>query len=131
MMIQKALKEAGGDRDRALEVLKELGQAAAAKKEDRETNAGRIESYIHGGGKVGVLLELRSETDFVSRNDDFVALSHNIAMHIAAMGSDTVDNLLGETYIKDPSKTIGDLLKEASATFGERLEIRRFVRYEL
>lgn len=131
MMIRKALTEAGGDKNRAMDILKQLGSESAAKKESRETNAGKIEAYIHSGAKVGVLLELRSETDFVSRNDDFGVLAHNIAMHIAAMSSSSVDALLAEPYVKDPSKTVGDMIKTASATFGERIEVRQFVRYEL
>ncbi len=131
MMIRKALEEASGDPVRALEVLKTLGHDAATKKESRQTLAGRVEAYIHSGSKIGVLLELRSETDFVSRGEDFAHLAHSVAMHIAAMGSQTVETLLAEPSIQDQSKTIGDLIKNASATFGEHVEIKRFVRYEL
>jgi elongation factor Ts len=131
MMIKKALIEANGNRARALEVLKQLGHDAAAKKETRETRAGRVAAYIHPGDRVGVLLELRSETDFVSRNDEFGALAKNIAMHIAAMRPASVEELLTQPYIRDESQIISDLVKNASASFGEHVEIKQFVRYEL
>jgi len=131
MMIRKALMEAGGDEARAMEVLKTLGHDAAAKKESRETNAGRVEAYVHAGSRVGVLLELRSETDFVSRNEEFGSLAHSIAMHIAAMAPENMETLLAQPYIKDASQTISDLIKKASASFGEHVEIKRFERYEL
>lgn len=131
MMIKHALEEAGGDVARALEVLKRLGHDAAAKKESRATHAGRVEAYIHGGGRVGVLVELRSETDFVSRNEEFGALAHALAMHIAAMNPANIDELFAQPYIRDEQKTIADLIKNASATFGEHIEIKQFVRFEL
>lgn len=131
MMIKRALTEANGDRERALEVLKSLGEMAADKKGSRETHAGRVEAYVHAGARVGVLLELRSETDFVSRNEQFGKLAHDIAMHIAAMAPESVEALLEQPYIKDETKTIASLVKAASANFGERLEIKRFARYEL
>jgi elongation factor Ts len=131
MMIKKALTEAGGNHARALEVLKTLGHDAASKKESRETLAGRVEAYIHGGGRVGVLLELRSETDFVSGTAEFAHLAHEIAMHVAAMNPGTLEELLLQPSIKDASQTVSDLIKAASATFGEHVEIRRFVRYQL
>lgn len=131
MMIKKALAEARGDETHAMEVLKSLGHDEAAKKETRETRAGCVDAYVHAGSKVGVLVELRSETDFVARNDEFRSLAHNIAMHIAAMKSPNLDALIREPSIKDPTQTIGDLVKKASASFGEHLEIRRFERFEL
>lgn len=131
MMIKKALIEAAGDREKALAVLKSLGEVAAAKKESRETHAGRVEAYIHGGGRVGVLLELRSETDFVSRNEEFIHLAHNIAMHIAAMNPENVETLRAQPYIRDEKQTIADLIQHATASFNEHIEIRRFARFEL
>ncbi len=130
-MIQKALREALGDSLRAMDILKTLGHDAALKKDSRETRAGRIEAYVHMGNKVGVLLELRSETDFVSRSDDFARLAHLLAMHVAAMASSSVEALLLEPSIHDQSKTVGELVSTASATFGEHIEVRRFVRYDL
>ena len=131
MMIKKALVEAEGNRDRALEVLKRLGHDAAAKKESRETHAGRVVGYVHPGDRVGVLLELRCETDFVSRSDSFGTLGKNIAMHIAAMNPISIEALVLEPFIRDESQTIGDLIKKASASFGEHLELKQFVRYSL
>ncbi len=131
MMIKKALVEAAGSRTRALEVLKSLGHDAALKKGTRETRAGRVGAYIHSGDRVGVLVELRSETDFVSRNEEFAKLSHNIAMHIAAMNPASVEVLLGQYYVRNEQETIGDLVRNASASFGEHVEIKRFVRFEL
>ena len=131
MMIKRALTEAEGDKVQALEVLRRLGHDAAAKKEGRETMAGRIAAYVHAGDKVGVLIELRSETDFVSRNDEFGALGRNVAMHVAAMKPLTVEELMLQPYVRDEKQTIGDLVKKASAAFGERIEIKQFVRYEL
>ncbi|MBI2053088.1 MAG: elongation factor Ts [Candidatus Ryanbacteria bacterium] len=131
MMVKKALTQAAGDHARALEVLKNLGHNAALKKESRETHAGRIEAYVHGGSKIGVLLELRSETDFVSRNEEFGKLAHEIAMHVAATNPVSVEELIEQPFIRDEKETIGDLVKKASASFGEKIEIRRFVRFSL
>ncbi|MEK7649439.1 MAG: elongation factor Ts [Patescibacteria group bacterium] len=130
-LIRKALIEAGDDEVKAREALAKLGVEAAAKKESRETNAGRIEAYIHGGSRVGVLLEVRSETDFVSRNEEFAKLAHEIAMHIAAMKPASLDELIAQPYVKNPSQTVGDLVSASSASFGERIVIGQFVRYEL
>ena len=130
-MIKKALTKAGGDSTRAIEVLKSLGHDAATKKESRETYSGRIEAYVHPGAKVGVLLEIRSETDFVARNEEFIKLAHIIAMQIAAMNPASIDELEAQPNIRDESQTIGDLIKNASASFGEHLGIKQFVRFEL
>ncbi len=130
-LIRKALIEAGDDESKAREALAKLGADAAAKKESRETKAGRVEAYIHGGSRVGVLLELRSETDFVSRNEDFAKLAHEIAMHIAAMNPASVQELIAQPFIKNPTQTIADLISASSASFGERIIVGQFVRFEL
>lgn len=130
-MVRRALEEAGDDPQKAVEILKRLGHDAATKKESRETRAGKIEAYVHAGGRVGSLVELRSETDFVSRNDEFGALARELAMHIAAMNPQSIDELLAQPYIRDEKKTVADLVKNASASFGERIEIRQFARFEL
>ncbi|MEK7631009.1 MAG: elongation factor Ts [Patescibacteria group bacterium] len=130
-LIRKALIEAGDDEVKAREALTKLGADAAAKKESRETNAGRIEAYIHSGSRVGVLLEIRSETDFVSRNEEFVKLAHEIAMHIAATNPASVAELLAQPFVKNPTLTIADLISASSASFGERIIVGQFVRYEL
>lgn len=176
MDCKNALTETNGDMEKAIDYLREKGIAKAAKKAGRIAAEGIVESYIHMGGKVGVLLEVNCETDFVARGDQFKALVHDIAMHIAAskpeyLCSDEVpaevlehekdilraqareegkpeaiiermvegriksyyeDNcLLNQKFVKDTSKTVGDLIVEATAQIGEKIAVRRFVRYEM
>ena len=131
MECKKALQDAGGDYEQARSLIKERGLARAAKKSDRETNQGLVESYIHGGGRIGALVELSSETDFVARNDDFKDLARNIAMQVAAMEPTDVDELLKQPYIKDAGKTIGDLVTALAASTGENVHVRRIARFEL
>jgi elongation factor Ts len=127
---KKALEKAEGDMSKALEFLKEEGARIAEKKAERVTEAGLVEAYIHGQ-KIGALLELKSETDFVSRNPDFKHLAHEIAMHIAAANPESVEALLQQPFIKDDSKTIANLIQDATARFGEKIELTRFARFEL
>lgn len=125
-----ALTEAKGDLAAARELLKSYGAKAVAKSADRELGAGLVVSYVHGNGSVGTLLELACETDFVAKNEDFVILANDIAMHITAMGSEA-DNLKNEPFVKNPEVTIGDLIQVAIQKLGERIEVQRFTRYEL
>jgi elongation factor Ts len=125
MECKKALVEADGDMDKAMEVLKTRSAAMVAKKSDRELAAGTVASYIHNAGQVGAMVVLCSETDFVSKNPEFETLARDIAMHVAAMRSESVEVLLTETFIKDPSKTIAELLAGATQKFGERVEISK------
>lgn len=131
MECKKALQDAGGEYEKAKALIKERGLARAAKKSDREANQGTVESYIHGGGRIGALVELSSETDFVARNDDFKDLARNIAMQVAAMEPADVDELLKQPYIKDAGKTIGDLVTALAASTGENVQVRRIARFEL
>lgn len=131
MHCKKALEETGGNVEMALTLLKKSSDTLAAQKTDRAIGAGIIESYIHGGGKVGVLLELRCETDFVARNAEFKALAHDLALHIAGMSPEDIQSLLSQPYVKDQSITVEELIKRSIAHFGERIEIIRFVRYEI
>jgi len=131
MECKKALQDSGGDYEKAKSLIKERGLARAAKKSDREANQGVVESYIHGGGRIGALVELSSETDFVARNDDFKDLARNIAMQVAAMEPTDVDELLKQPYIKDAGKTIGDLVTALAASTGENVHVRRIARFEL
>ncbi|MGI8877335.1 MAG: translation elongation factor Ts [Candidatus Limnocylindria bacterium] len=131
MECKRALQDAGGDYEKAKSLIKERGLARAAKKTDREANQGLVESYIHGGGRIGALVELSSETDFVARNDDFKDLARNIAMQVAAMEPTDVDELLKQPYIKDAGKTIGDLVAALAASTGENVHVRRIARFEL
>ncbi|HKP35852.1 MAG TPA: translation elongation factor Ts [Pyrinomonadaceae bacterium] len=180
MECKKALTEAAGNEERAIEILRERGLASAKKKEGRVATEGVVGSYIHMGGKVGVLVEVNCETDFVARGDEFQQLVKDIAMHIAAaepryvsreeVASDTLDKereiaraqakndpknankpdqvidkivegrlnkfyeefvLLDQPFIKDPAKTVGELVTEKVAKTGEKVTIRRFARYKM
>ena len=173
---KKALTESNGDMEKAVQYLREKGIAAAAKKQSRIAAEGAVFSYIHMGGKIGVLLEINCETDFVAKSDDFQALGHDIAMHIAAAApkyvtTDEVDTteldkereilktqalnegkpeavaekmvegrikkyfkevcLLEQEFVKDPSKTIAQLVSDATIKIGEKISVRRFVRYQM
>lgn len=173
---KKALEEAGGDMTKAAELLREKGLAAAAKKGDRIATEGLVESYIHGGGRIGVLVEVNCETDFVAKTDEFRTFVRDIAMHIAAsnpkyltreevpqaeldkereilrnqalnegkpekivekmvegrLGKFYEENcLMEQAFVKDPDKTILTLVNEKIAAIGEKISIRRFVRFEL
>ena len=130
MDIKKALDEAKGDVKKAEELLKARGAQIAAKKADRVTAQGLIDSYVHLG-KIGVLVEVNCETDFVARNDDFKTLVHEIALQAAQSESESVEDLLKEEYFKNPSQTIDDLVKEAIGKIGENIKIKRFVKFEL
>ena len=146
MDAKRALEEAKGDMKQAAAILRERGAAAAAKRSERETKNGVIDCYIHAGGRIGVLVELNCETDFVANTEEFRALARNIAMQIAAMnplvvskedrtpdmeGSDEEVVLLEQPYIRDPGRKIGDLVKDVAATTRENIRVNRFVRYEL
>src|SRR5882672_2400053 len=108
---RRALEDANGDYKKALDWLKKRATEIAAKKADRETGEGLIESYIHGGGRVGVLVELLCETDFVAKTDEFKLLAKEVAMQIAAMNPSDVESLLKEEYIRDSSQTIEQYVK--------------------
>ena len=143
---KRELEESDGDITKAEEILNQKGLASAAKKAGRETSEGLVVSYIHTGGRVGALVELNCETDFVARTEDFESLGRNIAMKVAAMsplyvdresvpdGADEVAEeslLLEQEYIRDSSMKISDLLKETIGKLGENIRIRRFSRFEL
>ncbi len=172
--VKEALEEAGGDQDKALEILRKKGLAKQAKKADRIANEGVIESYIHAGGRIGALVELNCETDFVARTEDFKELAKGLALHIAASNplyvsseqvpSEVVEKekeiykeqagdkpadilekmlegkvqkyfeevcLLNQPYVKDSSKTVAELLGEATGKMGENIQVRRFSRFIL
>jgi len=130
MDAQRAFKEAGGDLEKAKAIIQEKGLVNASKKANRKTGAGLLESYIHNN-KVGVLLELRCETDFVAKSEPFCQLAHELAMHIAAMNPQDVDELLKQEYIRDESQTIEQLIKDVVAKTGENVQVERFSRYEI
>lgn len=131
MEAKQALSETGGDFDKAVELLKARGASIAAKKADRVAANGVVASYIHAGNKIGVLVEVMVETDFVARDEKFVAFARDIAVHIAGMDPKDNDELLTQPFVKDPNKTVGDLLNEQIAFFKENIKIGRFVRMEL
>ena len=157
MDCKRALEEAEGDFDRARELLREKGHAAAAKRAGREAREGVVESYIHSGGRIGALVELSSETDFVARNPEFRDLARNIAMQVAAMEPIVVSEdeltagakaelvrehgdekkaieaavLLRQPYIRDGAKTVGDLVSALAASTGENVRVRRFARFQI
>ena len=146
MSCRNALIEASGDIEKAQQILKEKGILKAQKKLERSTTQGVIETYVHTGGRIGAMVEVNCETDFVTRTDEFKELAHNLVMQVAAMppqfisddevpeGTDVepqVDCLLLQPFIKDPSKTIQDIIVETIARLGENIKVARFTRFEL
>lgn len=150
---RKALEESGSDIKKALEILRKRGLEMAAKKQDRAAKEGRIECYVHTGNKIGVLLEVNCETDFVARNEDFQKFTRDVAMQIAATSPSYVRTedvpqdllaahankdvffkehcLLAQPFIKDPGVTIQDCLANLIGKIGENIVIRRFMRYKI
>ena len=142
MDCKRAIDEAGS-MEGAEKLIKEWGLAGVSKKAGREANQGLVESYIHSGGRIGALVEVNCETDFVARTDDFRSLVREIAMQVAAMNPSRVSAdqpssdgqtdvpLLEQAYIRDPSRTIRDLVHEGIAKLGENIVVRRFARFQL
>jgi elongation factor Ts len=146
MECRHALMESGGDKQKAAELLKERGCLKAAKKAERVTAQGLVESYIHTGGRIGAMVELNCETDFVARTDEFKHLAHDIAMQIAAMNPMYITSeevpagvefeaevacLMSQPFIKDPTRLVKDLIVEVIAKTGENIRVGRFVRFEI
>jgi elongation factor Ts len=129
MDCRKALIEANGDVDAAVKIIHEKGLAKVEKRADRETGAGLVLSYIHND-RIGVLLRLSAETDFVVRSEPFKALAHDLAMHIAAAAPKDVEELLAQPYIKDESRTIKEVIGEVIAKVGENVAVGEFYRVE-
>ncbi len=130
MDCKKALVEAQGDMEKAVEWLREKGLAAAAKKAGRIAAEGLVASYVNEDATVGVLVEVNCETDFVAKTDNFMAFCKAVAKHIAQAAPADVDALLAQSFVDDPSKTITDLVSDATVAIGEKISIRRFARYE-
>ena len=130
MECKKAMEEAMGDIEQAVRIIHERGLLKAEKKQARSTGAGLLESYVHNE-RIGALLELRCETDFAAKSKDFQDLAHNLAMQVAAMAPQDIDDLLKQMYIKDESLNIESLIKQVIAKVGENIKIERFCRYEL
>ena len=146
MECRHALVETDGDKQKAVELLKERGCLKAAKKAERVTAQGLIEAYIHTGGRIGAMVELNCETDFVARTDEFKRLAHDIAMQVAAMNPQYLAAedipagveldaeaacLLSQPFIKDPTRLIKDLIVEVIAKTGENIRVGRFSRFEV
>jgi len=158
MDCKKALLEAEGNLEKAIEILNQRGIALARKKAERVADQGIIEAYVHPGGRIGVLVEVNCETDFVARTDEFKDLAHNLALQIAAMCPQFISPedmaqeteieieieieietdadaktacLLLQPYIKEPDKTVQDIVTETIAKVGENIKVRRFIRFEL
>lgn len=130
MDCKRALDDVKGDFDKAVTLIKERGLIKAESKKDRAASSGAIESYIHND-RVGVLLELHCETDFVAKGELFKELAHNLAMQIAAMDPKDSKELLEQNYIKDQSSTVANLIKGVVARIGENIQVGRFIRYEI
>ena len=130
MDCKKALEEAGGDMEKAKQILKKLGKDFAKNRTERDTKEGLIDSYIHQGGKVGVMVEINCESDFVARSDDFKKLAHELCLQIAANTLEEVP-LLEQPWIKDESKTIQELINDYIAKLGENITVKRFTRYQI
>ncbi len=146
MDCKRALEKSNGDIGPAREILREHGAAAAAKKASRSTDEGIVDAYIHSGSRVGAIVELNCETDFVARTPDFRSLAHDIAMQVAAMsprfvdGSDVPDGedhdpeevcLLQQPFIKDASVSVVDIVNEAVGKLGENIRVKRFTRFSI
>jgi elongation factor Ts len=146
MDCKRALEEASGDMERASEILRQRGLALAETRAHRATTQGLVECYIHAGGRIGAMVELNCETDFVARTDGFKALAHDLAMQVAATGPLSISPddlppgtegdpnemcLLLQPYIRDPARAIQELIAEAIAQTKENIQIRRFARFEL
>jgi len=146
MECRNALLEVEGDLEKALQILKERGLLKAKKKADRVTAQGLIEAYIHIGGRIGALVEVNCETDFVARTDEFKELAHDLALQVAALSPRYISEedvpegtevepqsacLLQQPFIKDPTKTVRDVIVEVIAKVGENIRVSRFARFEL
>ena len=131
MDAKKALVETAGDLEKAADVLRKSGIIKAGKKAERATNEGRVHAYIHGGGKVGTLVEVLCETDFVARTAAFIELCNDLAMHIAAAAPESVDDLLKQPYVRDEAITIENYMKSVIAKVGENIKVGKFTRYQI
>lgn len=130
MDVKRAFVEAGGDFDTALKVLKEKGLAKVEKRAGRAAGAGLIYSYVHNE-RIGVLVDVRAETDFVVRSEPFRKLAHELAMQIAAVAPVDTESLLSQPYIRDESKNVKDIINEVIAKVGENVQVNGFSRMEL
>ena len=139
MDCKRALVETGGDLEKAAMIIREGGKAKATRRSSRATKEGVVDAYIHPGRPLGAMIELACETDFVARTEEFRTLAHEIAMHIAAMAPEKIDSeddgvgeaLLEQAYVRDPGRTINDLIQETIGRTGENIRVARFSRFEV
>jgi elongation factor Ts len=131
MEIKSALEEAEGDETKAKQILKEKGFKKADSKSERETHQGRVATYTHSTGKIGVMVEFLCETDFVAKHEDFLTLTKELCLQVAAMDPETVEELMKQEFVKDSSKTIEEMVKALIVKFGENMKINRFARFEI
>lgn len=146
MECKQALLDAGGDLDKASDILKERGLAKAEKKMDRIASQGLVEAYVHAGGRIGAMIELNCESDFVARTDEFKALAHDLALQVAATNPQYISPedipqgtkvspeeacLLAQPFIKDAGRKISDIMAEVSAKVGEKVVVGRFARFQI
>ena len=129
--IKKALEESVGDAEGAIKLLEKKLGSVAGKKASRDTKAGLVDAYIHSNNRMGVLVEVFCETDFVARNPAFKEFAHDISLHIAAMDPEGLDALLIQPFVKNESKTVGVVLNEIIGKFGENIKIGRFIKFEV
>ena len=130
-LCKKALEESKNNIEAAKKLLNKWGIAKAKDKSNRNTQAGIIFSYVHHNKKVASLIQLACETDFVSGNKDFQSLGQELAMQVASIRAETNEELLEQEYIRDPSKKISDLIKEAVLKFGENIKVIKFIRWNV
>ena len=144
MAAKKALEESNGDVTKAEDILKKQGLSNALKKSGRETSEGVIQSYIHAGNKIGAMVELKCETDFVARTEEFITLTKDLAMQVAAMSpkfiypedegagnSSSEEILISQSFIKDPSLTIEDMIKSMISKVGENIKVSKIIKFDL
>lgn len=131
MRVKTVLEEVKGDEKKALEILKKEGFEKVAKRSERATGQGVVASYVHHSGKIGVLVEVLCETDFVAKNELMQNLGKDISLQIASMNPKNEKELLDQEFIKDPKKKISDLVKEVSSKTGENIKLGRFARIEV
>ena len=146
MECRNALLEAEGDSEKALEILKQRSLLKVEKKRERSASQGIIEAYLHTGGRIGAMVEVNCETDFVTRTDEFKELAHHLAMQVAAMSPQFISQeevpegadieaeaacLLLQPYIKNPDMTVQDIIDETIAKIGENIKVSRFARFEV
>lgn len=130
-LCKKALEESGNDTKAAAKLLTKWGAASLDKKADRVTSQGAIFSYVHHNKKVATMVEIQCETDFVANNTEFQKLGQELAMQLASMPAETVDELMEQEYIRDPGKKMSDLFKDTALKFGENMKVTRIIRWTL